>query len=587
MRTHATQLGRFFSSIWCPDNRRCRTDGTPTSTNSMRRSGRRLTAPFMPKSASANRENPVRRLLVCALATAIIATLAPGHAAAKAAALLWGACPQTEPDFPRDPRLRCAPLRVPLDYRNPRGPQITITISRIQAAEPGLRRGILLTNPGGPGGAGIDMPGLLAAVLPSAVLARYDLVGFDPRGVGASTPITCGLPAGTPPELLPGYPAPDGSIARNVDFARATARSCAAHSGNLLRHITTANTARDMDRIRAALGEPKLSYLGYSYGTYLGAVYTTLFPQHSDRIILDSAIDPNLVWYDMWRTWGQAVAARLPDFTTWAAARNDVHHLGASPRAVERTYFRIAEVLDRYPLELPDGLVTGNQFREVTRSYLYDDRFFPELAEIWQSLADPQTGPPTLAATLRAKTKLTKPAGVPVDNSTAVLYAIVCNDTSWPRIPAVYARNVTADRRTWPATAGMPSNIWPCAFWPYTPVEPLVKVTGNGPRNVLILQNLRDPATSWRSGFGLRLALGRRAAFVTQDAGGHNIYGARSGPCTETIATDFLTSGALPDRDRFCPGPTPEDVTNSARTATRAPVPVPVGPLGMSPAFRP
>jgi hypothetical protein len=115
-------------------------------------------------------------------------------------------------------------------------------------------------------------------------------------------------------------------------------------------------------------------------------------------------------------------------------------------------------------------------------------------------------------------------------------------------------------------------------------VEQPVKVTGNGPRNVLILQNLRDPATSWRSGFGLRVALGRRAAFVTQDAGGHNIYGARSGACTDTIATAFLTSGALPDRDRFCPGPTPEDVINATRTATG--VWIPVGPLGMSPASR-
>jgi hypothetical protein len=102
---------------------------------------------------------------------------------------------------------------------------------------------------------------------------------------------------------------------------------------------------------------------------------------------------------------------------------------------------------------------------------------------------------------------------------------------------------------------------------------------------VLILQNLRDPATSWRSGFGLRVALGRRAAFVTQDAGGHNIYGVRSGPCIDRIATAFLTSGTLPDRDRFCPGPTPEDVMNSAPNRTG--VPIPVGPLGITPAFRP
>ena len=516
--------------------------------------------------------------LTASLTATLIATLGPATQGRAGARLAWGACPAAEPDFPRDPRLRCATLRVPLDYRSPQGRQITVTVSRLPAAKPGLRRGILLTNPGGPGVSGLDQPGALAEVLPAEVVARYDLIGFDPRGVGASTPVTCGLPADISPELIPGYPAPNGSIARNVAFARNTARSCAAHSGGLLPHITTANTARDMDRIRAALGEPRLSYLGYSYGTYLGAVYTTLFPQRSDRIVLDSAIDPKLVWYDLWRTWGQAVAVRLPDFAKWAAARDDVYHLGSSTAAVQRTYYRLARTLDSDPREVPDGdAITGNLFRELTRSYLYSDFFFPELAEIWQFLADPSAEPPALtAASAPARTART---AVPADNHYAALFAVVCGDASWPRNPAVYARNVAADRRAWPLTAGMPANIWPCAFWPYRPAEPPVKVTASGPRNVLILQNLRDPATSLRSGAGLRAALGRRAAFITQDAGGHAVLGARSGPCVDAIATAFLTTGALPARDRLCPAPPPVDEMSTARASTV--LPVPTGLLGV------
>lgn len=156
-------------------------------------------------------------------------------------------------------------LQVPLDYRRPGGRQITVAVSRIPAADPATRRGVLLLNPGGPGGEGLDTPSE-AGPAGEPLLAAYDLIGCDPRGVGHSTPVTCGLTEAqlTPP--LP-YPAPDGSIAANVAFARSAAAACAARSGDLLPYITTANTARDMDRIRQALGTSRLSYYGDSYGT--------------------------------------------------------------------------------------------------------------------------------------------------------------------------------------------------------------------------------------------------------------------------------------------------------------------------------
>ncbi len=364
-----------------------------------------------------------------------------------------------------------------MDYRKPHGRQIDIAISRIAAAEPGLRRGILLSNPGGPGGAGLDMPSFLAAVLPAEVSARYDLIGFDPRGVGASTPITCGItdPTAVLDLLLP-YPAPDGSIARNIEFARTTARNCAAHSGELLPYITTANTARDMDRIRAVLGEPKLSYLGYSYGSYLGAVYTSLFPDRTDRIILDSAIDPNQIWYGVWRQFGPSTALRFPDFTGWAAARNDEYGLGATPEAVAETYFATAAALDREPVVTPGLVVNGNTYRQISRNLLYNDGDFPLLAAIWQAFA--QATPSAAVPALRRAAAQIPAARIPVDNSIAVLYAIACGDVAWPRDTDLYARNVAVDRRLFPITAGMPANVWPCVFWPYRPLEPPVAVCG-------------------------------------------------------------------------------------------------------------
>ena len=515
------------------------------------------------------------RQLSCIAATlaVVVAGAAPATAtpASSTTGPVWGECTPV-----LDPRQECATLSVPVDYRRPHGQQITIAISRIRAGDPTLRHGILLLNPGGPGGSGLYMPTFLAQTLPAEVTARYDLVGFDPRGVAFSSPITCGIPGNVSADLALPYPDIDGSIERNIRFARAAAASCAASTGALLKHITTANTARDMDRIRAALGERKASYFGYSYGSYLGAVYTTLFPQTSDRVILDSAINPNKIWYDTWRGFSLGTALRLPDFTAWAARRNDIFGLGDTSQAVRDSYFRIGSALDREPFLLPDlgVVINGNLFREVTRSLLYDDRFFGDLAAIWQLL-----GSATAPAAPTAPAALQRALEIPPDNNIAVLYAIACNDIEWSHDVQMYARNSRVDRLVFPVTAGMPANIWPCAFWPNRPVEPPVKVTDRGPRNVLILQNLRDPATPWVGGVGMRNAFGARAAFVSVDAGGHGIYGNRSGPCTDAIATAFLVTGMLPDRDRFCVGPSPEEDTLQGNRAGGVPARIPSWPL--------
>ena len=508
----------------------------------------------------------------------------PATAAAPAtSAPAWAACP---PAPGRDPRQECATLAVPLDYRAPGGRTIDIAISRIRTAVPGLRRGILTFNPGGPGGPGIDLPSAFAGFAPPEVLTRYDLIGFDPRGIAQSTPITCGLGQSDPTLLLP-YPAPDGRIARNVAFARTTAARCEAGAGDVLRHITTANTARDMDRIRAALGEPKLSYLGISYGTYLGAVYTSLFPHRSDRIVLDSAVDPTIVWRGMWRTWSAGVELRFGDFATFAAANDATYGLGATPARVRATFDRIVSTLDRTPItdpSLPFPL-DGNLVREGTRGSLYFDEFLPLLAADLQTIKAIIDGSTVdvavVADRLRAASRgnVTAAVDIPVDNQFAALYAIVCGDAPWPRSIARHARDVAVDRRAHPLTAGMPANLWPCAFWPHRPVEPPVAVTDRGPRNVLILQNTRDPATPLVAALGLRRALGSRAAMVTVDQGGHGTYSL--GTCADQITHAFLITGQLPRRDRVCVGrPLPTGPAGPAGlTAPAAPMIRPAGPL--------
>ncbi|MDI6104090.1 alpha/beta fold hydrolase [Actinoplanes sp. NEAU-A12] len=495
------------------------------------------------------------RLTLCA--TIALITLSTGAPAAAAtvhpdgSTLRWGDCPT---DVTAHPRQQCAALLVPLDYRRPHGRQITITLSRIRAADPARRLGTLVLNPGGPGVGGLSEPSdRYGPSEPPELRDRYDLVGFDARGIRHSTPVTCGLPA---PNPLVRYPAPDGSIEHTISYAKQTADACRRHSADVLPHITTANTARDLDRIRAALGEQRISYLGLSYGTYLGAVYATLFPHRTDRVVLDSAIDPDRVGYDFVRLGALGLAQRLPDATRWIADRHQTYRLGRTPEQVHRRYRALTAALDSAPVAHPQGPLTGNWLRHYTLSMLRlrETAGFADLAEIWQYLAERSTA--TAPVTTRADQPI---ALTPTDNRKAVELAVGCGDVAWPRDINHYIRAVRADRHRFPDDAGRSANITPCAFWP-APVEAPVRVADRGPRNILILQNLRDPATPWTSGYGLRRALGHRSTMISADSGGHLVIGTNQ--CATNLALRYLTTDArtLP-RDQNCPptpaGPTP------------------------------
>lgn len=469
----------------------------------------------------------------------VITSLLMGLSAVPAAAAgpTWTPCP----DLP----LECTTVSVPLDYRDPGGRKIDIAVSRKKAANP---RGVLLLNPGGPGESGLDMPVLVDQEGPRRLKDAYDLIGFDPRGTGRSAPNTCVL---TPRQLdvakvLP-FPAANGDITESVAYARQVAKQCFEHSGDRLPYITTANTARDMDQIRAALGQRKISYVGGSYGTYLGAVYTTLFPQRSDRILLDSMIDPQGIWRGVWQNWGPGVEERFADFAKWAAERDATYGLGATPQAVRDTYFTLAAKLDAQPIED----ITGNTLRANTRGAMSGDFAFPQLAELWQAVKRGEPGPVV-------RSPITQ------DNA-ATLWGIACGDVSWPRHPVIYQSQVLADRKKFPITNGMPSNVTPCAFWPSKPIEPAVRITDRGPSNILLTQNLRDPNTPLVGARHMRAALGDRARLVTADQGGHGAYLSGGNACLDEIGTEFLVSGKLPATDVHC-GP-----STSSLSATNGP----------------
>ncbi|MFH8381628.1 alpha/beta hydrolase [Kitasatospora sp. NPDC018058] len=493
--------------------------------------------------------NPIRRTAATVAAAAIAVTALtalpaaadPEHAGRDR--LDWSACRGQS-----DSRQECADLAVPLDYNDPDGQQITVAVSRIATAKPGMRHGVLLIIPGGPGDNGLDRPSSVVKRLPQSVLDRFDLVGFDPRGVGRSTPVNCGLDHSdlAMVKLRP-WPAADGSIDGNLATGRRFAEACARNGGPVLRSISTANEARDIDSIRRALGERRLSAWGTSYGTYAGAVYATVFAQHTDRIVLDSNDDPDpsRVGRGWLAAFGQGAEDRFPDFAEWASAPGNPDRVADTPEQVRPLFLDLAARLDREPLPWPGANpaeLDGNGLRETMLESLYADAKFPDLARLM------------LAA--QGRRPLPAPVTAPdevLQNHIAASAGTLCNDVNWPTDPAAYAKDVAADRAARPLTAGMPVNVMPCAFWPFAPAEPPVRVTGRGPANVLLAQNLRDPATPYRGALKLRAAFGDRARMVTVDSGGHDVYLANGNACGDAAVTDFLVTGRRPAEDVFCP----------------------------------
>jgi pimeloyl-ACP methyl ester carboxylesterase len=507
-----------------------------------------------------------RSLLAAAAAIAAIA--APAGAAPAADALAWGDCPPMEG---LDPRQQCATLTVPLDYADPTGETIEIAVSRIEAAPSPAHRGVLLYNPGGPGQSGLFGPTRLTQLLPASIRERYDLVGFDPRGIAWSAPVSCALaPADQDLVRVTPYPEPDGDISENVAYAQRAAASCAATSGHLLPHITTANTARDMDVLRAALGEQKINYLGYSYGTYLGSVYASLFPQRTDRFMLDSVVHPDRIWRETFSAWGPAVEIAFPGFAEYAAANDASFGLGATPAAVRQKYFELLAEVEAEPYPLPGFTIDHKWYRELTRIALRDERSFAELATILYLIDQREAAGKRArargaeaAAALRERAQPTTPAvvagasseafpEVPEDNGYAALWAVVCGDADWPESPADYQRDVLIADELFPIVGAAAANIWPCAFWPFDPPAPApVEHLDGG--SALLFQSTKDPATPLDGAVALRQKLGERSRMVSFDNGGHVLSFTGRNDCADAVATRFLVSGELPQRDVFCP----------------------------------
>ncbi|MBQ0998481.1 alpha/beta hydrolase [Streptomyces sp. RK62] len=490
---------------------------------------------------------------------------------AETAGIDFGRCPKSQ-GLPEN--VKCGTVSVPLDYARPYGRQIKLTVSRVPAThrDPGNskhrvpRKGAIVYNPGGPGASGLHFP--LIGVLPAwkRLAAAYDLVGYAPRGVGPSAPLSCQDPEQSlkAPTLAPVHPS-EADKKERIARAEAYARGCAQRAGSALRHYNSLNNARDLDVLRAALGEPKLTFMGASYGTYFGALYAHLFPTHVRRMVFDSAVnpDPAQIWYQNNLAQSVAFESRWADFREWVAEHHAVYGLGRTAEAVQRGYDKARARLAAKPA---GGRIGPGQLQEAFLQAGYYDDYWPSRAQ-------------ALSAYLKGDSKPLVELASPVteaaaeeENTNAVYTAVECNDAPWPTDWRVWDRDNTRLARVAPFETW--DNAWmnlPCAFWKAPRQQPVDVRTGPGELPpVLILAAERDAATPYDGALEMHRRLAGSVLVTERNAGTHGIaYGPNK--CVNAHVDAYLLEGRLPGRRASCEGrPQPEPQRAEDRKAERS-----------------
>ncbi|MGW6422246.1 alpha/beta fold hydrolase [Nocardia sp. NPDC055053] len=440
---------------------------------------------------------------------------------------------------------QCADVTVPVNYADPQGPTLTVAISRIAGTDPAPQRGVMLSNSGGPGGEGLDFMVDVGKAMTPEVRARYDLIGMDPRGVGRSSAVDCRWPIGFG---LHSAGLDAAGFAESVAIQGDLATRCAATEAARLPHITTRNTARDMDVIRGILGAEKISYFGTSYGTYLGAVYMQMFPERSDRMVLDSAADPDAYGtVGMMQAMGPANEAALDLWADWVATRDGEYHFGTSRAQVRGAVQDLIKQAADTPIRMGEYEIDEHWLPVVLFVGLDSPDQYGMLAGQIRTIADAAAGKPaqpdeTLNATLGFALKAR-----PNDNSAQM--AIMCGDVAAPRDPEFYRRNIEAARATEPVFAGFTNNITPCAFWA-PPTEPTTVVRNAVP--AMIVQSTGDTRTAYDGAVALHNALRASRMVTLQDVPVHWIFGRYQNSCVYSAVNTYFRDGTLPVGDMTC-----------------------------------
>lgn len=447
-------------------------------------------------------------------------------------ALVWEEC---------DGGFECATLDVPIDYEVPEGDQLTVALVRRVARLPEQRLGTILMNPGGPGASAINF--VESIPLPTELTDRFDIVGFDPRGVGRSTPLDCHSRL---QELYDADPTIDDDADREtlLTLSQAFVAECVDAHGDLLPHLGTVDVARDMERIRIAMGEPQVNYVGFSYGTAIGQQYARLFPASVRTMVLDGVVQPGITGLEGAVGQAQSFTAALDAFI----AACDDRGCGLDEPA--------GQVIDEVIAASELAPIEATRSRSATPGVvslalaqgLYADELWPQLG---RALSQASRGNGNGLVELADAYLQRRPDGT-YTNMFEGYFAVSCLDSVWPKDPQMVMDHAALIGAAYPRLGeALVNDYVRCPMWP-TEAEPLPPVPSDiaDLSPVLIISTTGDPATPYAAGVAVREQI-PGSVLVTNVANGHTAF-AQGVPCIDDTVTRYIVDGVAPAEDLIC-----------------------------------
>ena len=443
---------------------------------------------------------------------------------------------------------QCAGVTVPVDWAQPAGQTITLALKRLPAS--GKKIGSLLVNPGGPGVSGLTFVDQARSAFAAPVRAAFDVVGWDPRGVGKSAPIDC-YSAAQVDQYVALDPTPDTPA--EVDALAAAARdlgdTCQRKVGALLSHVDTISTVKDMDVLRAVLGDSRLSYYGASYGTFLGAWYAQEFPWRVGRLVLDGAVDPSLTTEQYAAGQAEGFYKGLRSFIADCQSKGNCPLRGSVDAGITQLGQMISDA-DQNPLRTGDKTgrrLTESLFLVGVAMAMYLDQLWPSLVK---GLTEATQGNGTTLLNLADLyyERDDKAAYTQTMAANAAIYCLDHPDTDTPDQARGLAQ--TLQQKYPPQGAAMGWAVVGCSQWPIKAVLKPQRLTAPGAAPILVVGNTGDPATpyEWAQSLASQLTSGR---LLTWEGTGHTAYGQGSA-CVVRVVDAYLVSGTVPPRDTTC-----------------------------------
>ena len=469
----------------------------------------------------------------------------------------WYACAKkgmAEATSGQDTGFTCAKVKVPLDYDNPGGQTIEIAVKKRAAGGDSI--GSLFVNPGGPGGSGIDLVDEAGSYFSKKLTSSYDVVGFDPRGVGASTAVDCLTDAELDAERAGANDPATPSASATEERAQKMGEACTSKTSTsgLLDHIDTISVARDLDILRAVDGQQALTYLGYSYGTYLGATYAELFPANTGRLVLDGAVDPSLSAEELALGQAKGFEASLRAYVESCQSSKLGCPLSGD---VDSGVSQVREFLESTKAA---PVPTSDSKRPLT----YDLAVYGVLGSMYQTQAWPsltlglsqamgKEGKPDGSALLKLADLVSsrESDGTYSNNGAEALMAVNCLDYPVQGDNASWEKNAKAIEETSPTFGSQ--LLYPdgyCQGWGHTSSRKREKITASGAAPILVVGTTGDPATpyAWAQALAEQLESGQ---LLTWEGDGHTAYG-RSNDCVKKAVDTYLLNGTMPAKGLTC-----------------------------------